>query len=189
MVVYYSRNGLTKKIGNSLAGLLQAETEEIINLTDRQGLQGWFFAGRDAFRQRLTKIKKTVKSPAEYDLVVIGSPVWAFNLTPAIRTYLTENGGKIKRAAFFACKGGTSTKKLFATMEKISGQKPLAMLEIKRGEELTGTATHKMLQFAEEIKRNRSNETLDPFPAGLYNKHTFLSALYNLKEEKKHHGT
>jgi flavodoxin len=154
LVVYYSRDGLTKKIGGSLAGLLQAETEELIDLTSRQGLWGWLFAGRDAFRQKLTKLKKPAKSPADYDLVVIGSPVWASNITPAIRTYLTESKGKIKKTAFFACKGGTSTTKFFAEMERLSGRRPLADMEIKKGEEQSGIATHKMLQFIEEIKRN-----------------------------------
>lgn len=154
LVVYYSRDGLTKKIGSSLADRLQAETEELIDLTNRKGLLGWLLAGRDAFKQKMTKFRKPAYSPEDYDLLVIGSPVWAGNITPAIRTYLTENSGKIHKTAFFACKGGGATVKFFREMERLSGEKPLATLEIKKGEELSGTATHKMLQFVEGIKRN-----------------------------------
>ena len=153
LVVYYSKTGLTKKIGDSVADLLKAETEEIVDLTDRSGFWGWLFGGRDAFRKKTTKISTPGKDPAAYDLVIIGSPIWAGNITPAVRTYLLENAKKLlNNVAFYCSKGGTPGKKFFAEMEKLSGKKPLARLDIKRGEEISGIATHKMIQFAEEIK-------------------------------------
>jgi len=154
LVVYYSRDGLTRKIAASLADLLKAESEELVDLTNRRGLWGWLFAGRDALKSKLTRLDLTAKSPADYDLVVVGSPVWAYHITPAIRTYLSANAGKIKKAAFFCTKGGGPTGKFFAEMAAVSGREPLATLDIKRGEELTGIATHKIIQFVDEIKRN-----------------------------------
>jgi flavodoxin len=154
LVVFYSRDGLTKKIAAELAGLLQAETEELVDLKGRQGLWGWFLAGGDAFRKKLTRITGSAKDPAAYDLVVLGSPIWAGSITPAARTFLSESSHQIKRAAFFCTKGGTSSQKFFLEMEQLSGQKPLAILDIKRGEDLSGAATHKMIRFVDEIKRN-----------------------------------
>ncbi|MBN3033632.1 MAG: hypothetical protein JW873_06015 [Candidatus Saganbacteria bacterium] len=104
-------------------------------------------------KHKLTRLKKTGKAPDEYDLVVVGSPVWAGNPTPAVRTYLSENHDKIKRAAFFCCKGGLPAKQFFPEMAKVCGQRPLAVMEIKRGEGPTGVAAHKMLRFAGEIQK------------------------------------
>ncbi len=155
LVVFYSRDGHTKRIALSLADLLKADCEELIDLANRRGIRGWLFAGRDAMRRKLTRLQKSAKPPADYDLVVIGSPVWAGNITPAVRTYLAEYGRQIKRAAFFCSKGGTAAKNLFPEMSAAAGgQRPLATLEVKEADEKTGIATHKIIQFADEIKRN-----------------------------------
>jgi len=155
LVVYYSRDGLTKKTALSLADLLQADNEELIDLTNRRGIWGWLFAGRDAMKRKLTRLKPTEKRPENYDLVVIGSPVWASNVAPAVRTYLSEHAGQIKRAAFFCSKGGSPAKNLFPEMAAAAGGlKPLATLEIKEADDKTGAATHKILQFVAEIKQS-----------------------------------
>lgn len=153
LVVYYSRDGLTKKIGDSVADLLKADAEEIFDKTDRSGFWGWLFGGRDAFRKKLTVIGGPKNDPAAYDLVVIGSPIWAGRMTPAVRTYLLQNSAKFNQTAFFCTKGNSPTKNYFTELAQLTGKKPLAELDIKKGEEKTGIATHKMIQFVEEVKR------------------------------------
>ncbi len=154
MVVYYSRDGLTKKIALSLVDLLQADSEELVDLTNRRGIWGWLFAGRDAVKRKLTRLQQTGKSPADYDLVVVGSPVWAGNLTPAVRTYLADHGSRLKRTAFFCSKGGTAARNFFPEMSAAAGGLlPIATLEITAADDKTGAATHKVLQFVNEIKR------------------------------------
>jgi flavodoxin len=38
LVVYYSRTGMTKKLANSIANLLFADIEEIVDTKNRSGL-------------------------------------------------------------------------------------------------------------------------------------------------------
>ncbi len=79
-----------------------AVLEEIVDLKKRQGTIGWINSGKDASRKSLTEIAPTKKQPADYDLVVLGTPIWAWSPTPAIRTYISQNNNLSgKKVAIF----------------------------------------------------------------------------------------
>jgi multimeric flavodoxin WrbA len=40
------------------------------------------------------------KNPAGYDLVIFGSPIWAGNIAPAIRTYINQYGDSIGSTSY-----------------------------------------------------------------------------------------
>ena len=126
LVVYYSRTGHTRKVAEKLAGLLGAETEELIEPgKERGGVLGFMKAGRDAMLKRTVELAPAKKDPASFELVVLGSPVWAFMMCPAIRAYAEAHAGTIRRAAFFCTHGGGGASKSFTETESILG-KPLA---------------------------------------------------------------
>lgn len=102
LVVYYTRTGKTKFIAEAIASQLAADIEEIVDLKKREGKIGWIMSGKDASRKSLTEIAPTKKAPADYDLVVVGTPIWAWSPTPAIRTYISQNNGLSgKKVALF----------------------------------------------------------------------------------------
>jgi hypothetical protein len=51
--------------------------------------------------EKETEIVATKRNPAEYDLIVIAQPVWAWSPTPAIRTYIKMNDLSGKKVALF----------------------------------------------------------------------------------------
>ena len=60
--------------------------------------------------------------PAEdYDLVILGFPVWAGNVTPPIRTFVSENNLRACRVAAFACESGAGAEKAFAKLVECAG--------------------------------------------------------------------
>ena len=101
LVVYYTRTGNTKFVAETIAAELGADIEEIMDLKKRQGTLGWLSAGRDAMGAKETGIAQTKRTPTDYDLIIIGQPVWAGNPTPAIRTYLNKNDLSGKKVALF----------------------------------------------------------------------------------------
>ena len=136
LVVYYTRTGTTKSAGQAIAGELKAAghevtVEEIIDKTKRSGIIGWLKAGRDAMRKYDTEIEPVKADAGAFDIVVAGTPVWAWTATPAIRTFLTAHGAKMKKAAFFCTMGGSGDKGTFEQMEKVCGKKPMATLALK----------------------------------------------------------
>jgi len=63
-------------------------------------------------------------------MVVIGTPIWGFTMTPALRTYLTAHSGSIKKTAFFATSGGSGFNKTASEMELLV-KHPVATLLLK----------------------------------------------------------
>ena len=53
-----------------------------------------------------TEIAPTKKSPVGYDLIIVGSPIWAGRPAPAITTYLKKNDVSGKKVAIFFSQGG-----------------------------------------------------------------------------------
>lgn len=126
LVVYYSRSGNTKKVSEDIAKRLGADVEEIIDKKDRSGAGGYFIAGKDAMMGNLAEIQPLKKDPAQYDLVVIGTPIWSWDMTPAVRTYITEKKNSFKEVAFFTLSGSTKYEKTVKNMETLSGKKAKA---------------------------------------------------------------
>lgn len=126
LVVFYSRTGNTKIVADKISKILNADIEEIIDKKNRKGILGWLRSGRDSTLKKTAEIEFW-KNPIDYDLVIIGTPIWAFSMAPAIRTYLSEN--KFNKIAFFSTSGGSEGEKIFKEMEKIS-EEPIATLSL-----------------------------------------------------------
>jgi flavodoxin len=129
LVVYYSRTGNTRGLAEKIAGILHADFDEIIDKKDRTGITGYLKAGKDAMTKASTDIGYKL-NPVDYDMVVIGSPIWGFTMTPALRTYLTAHSGSFKDVAFFATSGGSEIDKIAGEMELLS-KHPVATLLLK----------------------------------------------------------
>jgi len=101
LVIYYTRSGNSKFMAETIAAELGADIEEVIDLKNRRGKLAFLPAGRDAMRGKETEIAQTKRNPTDYDLIIIGQPVWAGNPTPAIRTYMNKNALSGKKVALF----------------------------------------------------------------------------------------
>lgn len=81
-------------------------------------------------RKKLTEIEVS-KTIDNYDLLIIGSPVWANGITPAIRTFIHQNNLSNKKiACFVTLKGNDPRKALDSMKEAILPNIPLAELGI-----------------------------------------------------------
>lgn len=121
LVVYYSNSGITEKVGGLLAVALEADQEKLIDKKDRKGMWNYLVAAKDAIMKNETEIETPAQDPSKYDLVIIGTPIWAAKMAPAVRTYINKYKGKFKKVAFFTTSGGTTFDKTIPEMEQISG--------------------------------------------------------------------
>ncbi|MFW9968964.1 MAG: flavodoxin family protein [Candidatus Odinarchaeota archaeon] len=152
LVVFYSRTGRTKKVGELISSKLNCEFEEIIDTVKRTGfIIGFLKSGYAAVKEKLTIIEKIQKDPESYDLIILGSPIWASRMTPAVRTYIEHNKSKFKNVAFFCTEGGNKGFKAFESMEILCEKKPLSTLEINQKEIKTGTHIDKINLFAQKL--------------------------------------
>ncbi len=101
LVVYYSLSGNTKFAAETIAAELGADIEEVVDLKKRQGKLAFLSNGRDAGQGKETEIAPIKRSPADYDLIVVGTPIWNKSPTPAIKTYLTKTDLSGKKVGLF----------------------------------------------------------------------------------------
>lgn len=82
LVVYYSRTGNTRAMAEMISASLGSEIEELIDETNRDGILGYIKAGMDASRKKTTPIAEPKHNPADFDLVIVGTPVWHLRSLP-----------------------------------------------------------------------------------------------------------
>jgi flavodoxin len=152
LVVYYSRTGTTRQVAERIAELLDADLGEVTDLKDRSGAWGFVVGGKDARFKKPTEIGEPAQAPADYDLVAIGTPVWAWTVTPAIRTYLTRHREELPEVAFFLTTGGTGMESTFETLEELCGKPPRAMLGLRQKDVLKGDPEAETAAFVDVLK-------------------------------------
>jgi len=148
LVVYYSRTGTTKILANLLAKKLNANIDEITDLSKRLGMIGWLTSGKDATQKKLTRIEYK-KDPSKYDLVIIGGPVWSGTVSPAIRAYLTKEKENMSKVAFFSTAGSLKSVGALKTMEELT-KKPVFKINFDT-QELRGKVSKKVNEFITKL--------------------------------------
>jgi flavodoxin len=124
LVVYYSRSGRTRKVAKAFADKYNAVSEEIVEKVNRKGILGLIKSGRDSVKGKATEIGVCKNNPSDYDLVIIGSPVWASRITPAVRSYIKLYKASFKNVAFFCTEGGNGAEKVMENMADLCGLSP-----------------------------------------------------------------
>ena len=126
LVVYYSRDGHTRTMAQEMAKALSADLEEIQEMKSREGMLGYLSACKDAALNVVTEIKSSAVNITDYDLVIIGTPIWAFTMCSGVRAWLTQYAEKLQKIAFFATMGGSGDKRAFTQMETLCRKTPVA---------------------------------------------------------------
>ena len=153
LVVFYSRTGTTKRLAEAISIVLKCDLEEIREPESRSGLLGYLRSGKEAAWKEMPRIMKPIKNPENYDVVIIGTPVWSATVSSPVRSYMHENKDKFRRVAFFSsCDiiGGIT----FYEMAKLCKKKPLAMLEMKTFEIRKGGYIQKINDFVKRIEES-----------------------------------
>lgn len=117
IVVYYSLTGNTKFVAEKISQQLDADLCKVDDKNFKKGRMLYIKGGAAAMREKLSDIL-VEKSIDEYDIVVVGSPVWAGKIAPAIRTFLVNNNFSGKQVAFFVTIGGDKPEKTFRNLRK-----------------------------------------------------------------------
>lgn len=118
LTVYFSRTENSRKIAEEISIKLKSDIDEIVDKKKWKGLIGFIYGGFSSVFEKTTKIT-CKKNPADYDVVIIISPVWASKVPPAIRTYIAENIDKMNNYAVIVNNAGGNIKKALTNFKKI----------------------------------------------------------------------
>ena len=108
LVVYYSLDGATEMIAQKIALTLEADVAEIKPIKDfnPKGFIKYLMGGYQVMRKQKPELITLKIDYNKYDLIFIGTPVWAGSFTPAIRTLIDSNLFTNKKVYFFFTHGG-----------------------------------------------------------------------------------
>jgi len=152
LVVYFSRTGHTRTVAKQIAERLDADLEEIHDPTNRSGIFGYQRSGFQAFFRRLPPIAAAIHDPHQYDMVVIGTPVWNMSLSSPVRAYLRRYRAVLPKVGFFCTCGGAGFGRAFAQMSKECGQPPVATMVLTERELTTAAVPIAVARFLVHIR-------------------------------------
>ncbi|HLY58864.1 MAG TPA: flavodoxin [Stellaceae bacterium] len=151
LVVFYSLSGTTRKVAQAVAVQLGADLEEISCPSYRRGFFGFWRAGHASWKGKIPEIGASAHAPSDYDLVVVGGPVWAWNVCTPVRAYLMREAARLPAVAYFVTVGGVGFEQALATMAELAGRKPVATLVLR----------------TEDFKQGRDQAAIASFAAAL----------------------
>lgn len=176
LIVFYSRTGTTRGIANRLAATLDCDIEQIIDETPRRGFRGYLRSGLDATLRRPAALRRLQKDPQDYDLVVVGTPVWNASLSTPVRSYLAGMRSRIKETAFFLTHGGRGSERVFKQMQAESLCHPVATLALIEGEIRRGEDHEQLAAFVAQLRRFTRATARAPRGAERIGSRSFVSA-------------
>ncbi len=153
LVVYYSRSGTTRKVAQALAMALQCDSEEIVETRSRNGMLGYLRSVIEARRKVPARIASSARDPSTYDLIVVGTPVWAWSVSSPVRAYMIANKAKFPALAFFCTLGGAGSDKAFAQMQDLAGKSAVASLAVTARDLASGADRARLSAFVESLRQ------------------------------------
>jgi flavodoxin len=151
LVVYYSRDGSTRKVAEQIGITVKGSVhiDQIHTRVNYHGKWGYMKAGRDAMFRR-TPLIRSMKNTLEYDLIIVGTPNWAGRMAAPVRSYLVKNRDKFKKIAFFCVQGGSGGEKVIAEMQKM--HKPVETMIISERDIRSNKYKDKVKDFCNSLK-------------------------------------
>lgn len=119
IAVYFSLDGNAHDTAKKIAGLIGADLLRLEPVKAYpKGKSKYFFGGMGAVFGAKPKLVPYRFCADDYDLLIIGTPIWAGNFTPPIKTFLREQNLSNKKVALYTCSLGGGSDKCFTKLKK-----------------------------------------------------------------------
>ena len=121
VVVFYSLDGGTRKAAEKIAERLQADIVELHpeKRIPSKGFFKYMIGGMQVKSGKKPALKPYNFQKEAYDLVILGTPIWASGCTPAMNTFLSENDISDRKIAVLTSSAGGDGAQCLETMKKM----------------------------------------------------------------------
>lgn len=131
LVIYYSLEGNTKLMAEAMAKAIDAD---LLSITPQKpigtkGISKYFWGGSQVMMKRKPALNPFTLSPQDYDLIIIGTPVWAWTFSPPIASLLEKVDFSGKQVALFSCHGGQNGKTFLHLKEHLPNSQVLDTID------------------------------------------------------------
>ena len=107
-VVFYSHDENCAFIAEQIKALVNADLVRLYTRDEKKrgGLAKYAWGGAQVFMHKKPALKPWQFDPAAYDLIILGTPVWAANPAPPMQSFLSQAKISGKNVALFICHMG-----------------------------------------------------------------------------------
>lgn len=118
IVVYFSLEGHTRFVADIIAKEAGADIFELKPVKEyvKTGFGKYFWNGKSVMFNEKPKLETPLPDFSGYDLIFIGTPIWASSYAPPINTFLADSNLKAKKLMLFASNAGGGAEKCFNKM-------------------------------------------------------------------------
>ena len=127
-IVYYSMHGNVRYVSEKVAKELGADLIELVPVKayPDKGAMQFIWGGSAVTFKKKPELEPYTFNASDYDLVIIGTPVWASNFTPPLRTFFENNDLTGKKIAVIATSAGGDSAKCVEAVKAAAGADSLA---------------------------------------------------------------
>ncbi len=153
LVVYYSRTGHTEFVARQIAARCHADLERIEDRRPRQGVWGYLRSSLEAIVGVRPGIERARRNPGDYDLVIVGTPVWFWGVASPVRTWMHRHRSALEHVAVFCTCGGSGHARALDELEAMCAHPALARLALTEREVPQCQRDPALRRFLLELKR------------------------------------
>jgi flavodoxin len=130
LVVYYSRSGHTEFVARQIAARCHADLERITDRSPREGVTGYLRSSLEAILGLRPAIERGRRRVGDYDLVIVGTPVWFWGVASPVRTWVEQHRNALDNVALFCTFGGSGHARALDDLERLCRHTALARLAL-----------------------------------------------------------
>jgi len=153
LIVYYSLTGNTKFIAESIKDEIDADILGIkpVKELDSEKSSRFFWGGFQSTMKKKPKLEPFDINPLDYDLIILGTPVWAWNFTPPIRTFISKHDLSGKKVAIWSCSDGGTEKAIMKLKDELKGADIITSLSLTTPLKKPEESKKKAIEWAKQV--------------------------------------
>lgn len=123
LIIYYSLTGNCKFIAEKIADKIEADVLELKPKKEikKDGFMKYLWGGRQIFMKESPELEPFNTNFNDYNLIIIGTPVWAWTFAPALQSFFDHVNLKNKKIALFCAYGGQPGKTIENMKKRLEG--------------------------------------------------------------------
>lgn len=153
LIIYYSFSGTTQLVAEALAAQLDADLIRIECDTYKKGWLNYLKAGYASAKKRTPPIALSAEPGSGYDLVIVGTPVWAGYPAPPLRSLFAGDYALPQQVVAFMTQGGESPgANALPELKAIVGERLQAATHFRERDVRDGAYEPDLGDFVDQIK-------------------------------------
>jgi len=159
LVIYYSYEGNTKYIAESIKQAIKADLLELIPTKEMSstGFMKYMWGGKSVVLKKKPTLKPFDVNPDDYEMIFIGTPVWVLTYAPPLRTLFSTISLNSKNIALFCCHEGGKGKTFEKMRMELDGNTILGQMDFNHPlKKQTEEQKKKAMTWAKEVMTSKT---------------------------------